>query len=153
MSIKNKNTVQGGAACNQPGRHLRKAARMLSGRAHTPLRIVCLPMAGGREGAAGEATQSDPQTGVASASQRPGPRASPISPVRALEVGSHSGAGQMPESGDESQGIAVKGLLCPLQYPGSDLGLVRMIWRPHAKLELKCDKISSLLQILQEILP
>ena len=31
-----------------------------------------------------------------------------------------SGAGQMPESGDESQGIAVKGLLCPLRYPGSD---------------------------------
>ena len=50
-------------------------------------------------------------------------------------AGSRSGAGQMPESGDESQGIAVKGLLCPLRYPGSDLGHLRMIWRPHAKLE------------------
>ena len=36
------------------------------------------------------------------------------------------------QRGDESQGIAVKGLLCPLRYPGSDLGRLRMIWRPHA---------------------
>ena len=34
-------------------------------------------------------------------------------------AGSLSGAGQMPESGDESQGIAVKGLLCPLRYPAT----------------------------------
>ena len=56
-------------------------------------------------------------------------------PHEAPAAGSRSGAGQMPESGDESQGIAVKGLLCPLRYPGSDLGRLRMIWRPHAKLE------------------
>ena len=35
----------------------------------------------------------------------------------------------MPESGDESQGIAVKGLHCPLGYPRSDLGRLRMIAR------------------------
>ena len=56
-------------------------------------------------------------------------------PHEAPAAGSRSGAGQMPESGDESQGIAVKGLLCPLRYPGSDLGRLRMIWRPHAELE------------------
>ena len=62
-------------------------------------------------------------------------RASRSPPHEAPTAGSRSGAGQMPESGDESQGIAVKGLLCPLRYPGSDLGRLRMIWRPHAELE------------------
>ena len=64
----------------------------------------------------------------ASASGQPGPHAS-LSPAGALEAGSRSGAGQMPDSEDESQGIAVKGLLCPLRHPGSDLGCLRMICR------------------------
>ena len=41
----------------------------------------------------------------------------------------------MPESEDESQEIAAKGLLCSVRYPGSDLSRLRMIWRPHAELE------------------
>ena len=57
-------------------------------------------------------------------------------PHEAPAAGSRSGAGQMPESGDESQGIAVKGLLCPLRYPGSDLGRLRMIWRTVQNLSL-----------------
>ena len=42
-------------------------------------------------------------------------------------LGPRSGAGQMPELEDESQGIAVKGLRCPIGYPRSDLGRLRMI--------------------------
>ena len=62
-------------------------------------------------------------------------RGVPLSPARGPRGGVPLRAGQMPESGDESQGITVKGLLCPLRYPGSDLGRLRMIWRPHAELE------------------
>ena len=46
-------------------------------------------------------------------------------PHEAPAAGSRSGAGQMPESGDESQGIAVKGLLCsprgPRRKPGREV--------------------------------
>ena len=54
------------------------------------------------------------------------PNPTPPSPVRCL-------AGALLQSradarvGDESQGIAVKGLRCPLGYPRSDLGHLRMI--------------------------
>ena len=57
----------------------------------------------------------------------PGGVGRPLSPRAPPTAGSRSGVGQMPESGDESQGIAVKGLLCPLRYPGSDLSRLRMI--------------------------
>ena len=36
--------------------------------------------------------------------------------------------------GDESQGIAVKGLRCPLGYPRSDLGRLRMIAHRSGKM-------------------
>ena len=50
-------------------------------------------------------------------------------PLCAPRLGPRSGAGQMPDSGDASQGIAVNRLRCPLGYPSSDLGRLRMIAR------------------------
>ena len=59
----------------------------------------------------------------------PKPQPNTTLPCAPPRLGPRSGAGQMPESGDESQGITVKGLRCPLGYPRSDLGRLQMIAR------------------------
>ena len=57
----------------------------------------------------------------------PKPQPNTLSPLCAHPAGALLWSRADARVGDESQGIAVKGLRCPLGYPRSDLGRLRMI--------------------------